>query len=340
MKNFEDKKVVLHPGKNRFDYTFRRQYTHRMFTSNPPQPVNDDFIALAMTRLREIHASRLAPSFPDREYAEECLAEIERRYRWVQTSTGHPDYSIWAMDFPDEVVRARDDRGPSFVGPTGMGERDSSYTLQLLSNMLYTVNRRYYDSQVAGKADLTFMKRAFYGGTGTYSDNNSPREDHPLFKALADEDLNACWDILQRYGVRRELTGLCLAPPSNLILQKLSTLMTIQHTYGTSRAHPPVRYNNAFQLKERGIWGDTEGVTYLATYDIKYYDTPQKDNRGVRIVLDNQELFRTRNIFIDPGSFSRAQEMGECFFIFGGIPIKAIKSIENCDPEQWLQSVE
>lgn len=101
-------------------------------------------------------------------------------------------------------------------------------------------------------------------------------------------------------------------------------------------------FDNEKNLEELSVWGNSfyEGhPTYLMREELTPNEIALKGfwtsnpEKGVRIIVDTNELLKFRNVFLDPESLSTCynDEFGKSFFVLGGIPKESIMSIEEYD---------
>ena len=268
------------------------------------------------------------------DFARKQIEHCERSFREYEARTGSVHYEVFSMRFPPNLVRARDDKGPTLIGPRGWGGKEPSSTGEFVAQVVNTLNLKYYNNRVENRPIAEFIEEAFYGGIGGI--NNDTREDHPIVLALRRGDEVDCWEQVADLGVVREDHLLCLRPVSTKVLAQTEVLVSGQHTFGKVAGSEEC-FDNIENLNNLGVWGDPQGVTYLATHNIDYFTVPKSESHFVRLSVDTQMLLKQRNVFCDPEALHYTREFGVSFLIFGGIPVSAIRSIEGVSPAEWLR---
>ena len=96
---------------------------------------------------------------------------------------------------------------------------------------------------------------------------------------------------------------------------------------------PRMPYNNYDNLAQVGVFGSPDfGIpTYLQSYGTRLVapnaDKRVKKSEPVCLYIDANILVKNRSVYPDPEGLMKTPELGNSFFIIGGIPAKAIIAI-------------
>ncbi len=220
------------------------------------------------------------------------------------------------------------------------------------------------------KEDFTELRELNYAynkkSLGDYSDEgffdfiqdnfylkSSPMK-HPLFFDLILKNRNKMISLLDAYGFvfddnsvdLKPIQGdvilpLCIDGENSFISENMFTDGTRTVFSYTELIHLGKldcnsfykKYNNHILLKEKGIWGDEEGWTYVAS---NYIHPSRQDWKSMLLYIDRDILLEMRDLYIDPAGINRPYEFGKAFMFKGGIPKEAINKIEvlNVDAKE------
>ncbi len=138
-------------------------------------------------------------------------------------------------------------------------------------------------------------------------------------------------------GLKYEGNKLILIPLNENSLLEYSGNVLVHQGYADS--HSPGGFDNIQKLKRDGIWGDTEGFTYLApasdtSVKPNFVFREDSDRRvPVKIYIDTKKLLKWRKVYLDPEQYMEKKNRGSipknAFIITGGIPAEVILFVSD-----------